>query len=62
MCSISDECFSIPSGYRSLHSIGRGRVDQEEELLQMAIRQSLLEQQLPAQEEEEEVCTWEDVM
>jgi len=40
-CHISDECFAVPSGYRRLHTGGRGMVDQEEELLQMAIQQSL---------------------
>jgi hypothetical protein len=46
VCSIADECFAIPSGYRQLQGGGRGTVDQEEELLQMAIQQSLMEQQL----------------
>ena len=43
-CHISDDCFTVPSGYRRLHTGGRGMVDQEEELLQMAIQQSLAEQ------------------
>ena len=41
MCTISDECFAVPGGYRRLYGGGRGTVDQEEELLQMAIQQSL---------------------
>ena len=48
VCSIADECFAIPSGYRQLRSGGRGTVDQEEELLQMAIQQSLMQQQSPS--------------
>ena len=47
MCTISDECFAVPGGYRRLYGGGRGTVDQEEELLQMAIQQSLREQQQP---------------
>lgn len=45
MCQISDDCFAVPSGYRKLNQLGgRGMIDEEEELLQLAIRQSLLEQ------------------
>ena len=43
LCTISDECFAIPEGYRKLQG-GRGTMDQEEELLQMAIQQSLMDQ------------------
>ena len=44
MCTISEECFTIPSLYRRL-SHGRGGIaDEEEQLLQLAIRQSLLDQ------------------
>ena len=42
LCNISDECFAIPPGYRKLYGSGRGSADQEEELLQMAIQQSLM--------------------
>lgn len=42
VCSIAEECFAVPAGYQQLHGGGRGTVDQEEELLQMAIQQSLL--------------------
>lgn len=45
ICTISDECFAIPPGYRQLYGGGRGTVDQEEELLQMAIQQSLMSSQ-----------------
>ena len=42
---ISDDCFVLPAGYRKLNQLGgRGMIDEEEELLQLAIRQSLLEQ------------------
>ena len=45
VCQISDECFTVPGGYRKLNQLGgRGMIDEEEELLQLAIRQSLLEQ------------------
>lgn len=45
VCQISDDCFTIPGGYRKLNQLGgRGMIDEEEELLQLAIRQSLLEQ------------------
>ena len=44
-CEISDDCFALPAGYRKLHTGGRGMVDQEEELLQMAIQQSLMDQE-----------------
>ena len=45
VCQISDDCFAVPSGYRKLNQLGgRGMIDEEEELLQLAIRQSLLEQ------------------
>ena len=45
MCQISDDCFNVPGGYRKLNQLGgRGMIDEEEELLQLAIRQSLLEQ------------------
>ena len=45
VCQISDDCFTVPSGYRKLNQLGgRGMIDEEEELLQLAIRQSLLEQ------------------
>lgn len=45
VCEISDDCFKVPAGYRKLNQLGgRGLVDEEEELLQLAIRQSLLEQ------------------
>ncbi len=72
VCTISDECFAVPSGYQELYGGGRGTVDQEEELLQMAIQQSLMTNSQPQQlqleggEEEEdesqgkgkeEVCT-----
>lgn len=45
VCQISDDCFTVPAGYRRLNQLGgRGMIDEEEELLQLAIRQSLLEQ------------------
>lgn len=45
VCEISDDCFTVPAGYRKLNQLGgRGLIDEEEELLQLAIRQSLLEQ------------------
>lgn len=49
-CLISDEAFTVPEGYRNprqqQHRIGT-LADEEEELLQMAIRQSLLEHTPP---------------
>lgn len=45
VCTISEDCFTVPIGY---HHIARGgryaMADEEEELLQLAIQQSLLEQ------------------
>lgn len=43
VCTISEECFTIPPSY---HRLSRGRhamADEEEELLQLAIRQSLMQ-------------------
>ena len=50
-CEISEDCFMVPAGYRRLHSGGRGMVDQEEELLQMAIQQSLMDQERQGQQQ-----------
>ena len=45
VCSISHECFVIPPGYKRLGmNRGRALVDEEEELLQLAIQQSLMDQ------------------
>ncbi len=44
ICTISEECFAVPAGYRQLRR-GRGMVDEEEELLQLAIQQSLMDQE-----------------
>ena len=44
MCTISEECFTVPSLYRRLSRGRGGIVDEEEQLLQLAIRQSLLDQ------------------
>ena len=57
VCSISQESFVIPPGYKRL-GLNRGRalVDEEEELLQLAIQQSLLEQGGGA----EQVSLWVD--
>ena len=44
VCTIAEECFTVPSGYQRLNR-GRGMVDEEEELLQLAIRQSLMDQE-----------------
>ena len=42
-CVISDACFEVPEGYRKL-SRGRAQPYDDDELLQLAIEQSLLEQ------------------
>lgn len=43
-CLISDEAFAVPQGYRNPRQQRVGTLaDEEEELLQMAIRQSLLD-------------------
>ena len=52
MCVISDECFAVPEGYRPRHS-ALDLLDEEDELLQLAIRQSLLEQEGSAGKENE---------
>ena len=44
MCTISEECFTVPSLYHRLRRGRGGIVDEEEQLLQLAIRQSLLDQ------------------
>ena len=44
MCTISEECFSLPAHYRCVTRGRGGIVDEEEQLLQLAIRQSLLDQ------------------
>lgn len=44
VCTISEECFTIPLQYRRLRRGRGGIVDEEEQLLQLAIRQSLLDQ------------------
>ena len=57
ICNISDECFEVPSGYRQLRAGGRGTVDQEEELLQMAIQQSLVTSSKPVETDDDPVCS-----
>ena len=53
-CLISDSCFEIPPSYERLNRVGSGLVGyNEEELLQMAIEQSLLDQE----KQPTEVCT-----
>lgn len=42
-CVISDACFEVPQGYRQLNR-GRAQPYDDDELLQLAIEQSLLEQ------------------
>lgn len=42
-CIISDACFAVPEGYRGLNR-GRAQPYDDDELLQLAIEQSLLEQ------------------
>ena len=54
VCVISDECFKVPDGYRRLNRGGHGMVNEEEELLQLAIKQSLMDQEGGATEDE--VC------
>lgn len=44
VCTISEECFSVPARYRIVTRGRGGIVDEEEQLLQLAIRQSLLDQ------------------
>lgn len=42
-CIISDACFEVPEGYRGMNR-GRAQPYDDDELLQLAIEQSLLEQ------------------
>ena len=57
VCIISDEAFTRPTGYRVRGGGGGdGLAEQEEEILQMAIRQSLMEQG-QSQDKEEQVIT-----
>lgn len=55
MCIISKDAFTRPAGYRIRGGGGgegeRGLEEQEEEILQMAIKQSLMEQGLPPADE-----------
>ncbi|XP_064391517.1 ankyrin repeat domain-containing protein 13B-like isoform X2 [Halichondria panicea] len=44
VCTISEECFQVPPTYRRLNTGSYSMANEEEELLQLAIRQSLLEQ------------------
>ena len=44
MCQISDDCFKVPSDFRRIQNNMIGQ-NEEEELLQLAIQQSLLMQQ-----------------
>ena len=48
-CIISDSCFEVPEGYRRLNR-GRAQAYDDDELLQLAIEQSLLEQGPTAEE------------
>jgi hypothetical protein len=43
-CRINDEIFAYPAGYSRNSQYGGNVADQEEELIQLAIRQSLLDQ------------------
>ena len=43
VCTISDECFAVSTSYRRLARGRQAMADEEEELLQLAIQQSLLE-------------------
>ena len=45
ICTISEDCFTVPPTYRRLNHGMYSVADEEEELLQLAIRQSLLEQE-----------------
>ena len=49
-CEISDECFKVPSDYRRVQNNMIGQ-NEEEELLQLAIQQSLLMQEQQSKEE-----------
>lgn len=45
ICTISEDCFTVPLGYHRMARGGRyAMANEEEELLQLAIQQSLLEQ------------------
>lgn len=45
VCTISEDCFTVPLGYHHMARGGRyAMANEEEELLQLAIQQSLLEQ------------------
>lgn len=45
VCTISNECFAVPSGYHRLSEGRHALADEEEELMQLAIQQSLMQQQ-----------------
>ena len=55
MCSIGEEAFIVPEGYRQLNQWRGSLADQEEEMLQLAIRQSLLDQGVGPSGQEGEV-------
>ena len=52
LCTISEECFRVPPTYRSLNIGSYSMAKEEEELLQLAIRQSLLDQEGSEPEEQ----------
>ena len=52
VCTISEDCFSVPLSYRRINQGMYSVADEEEELLQLAIRQSLMEQGGGADEEQ----------
>ena len=44
VCTISEECFAVPVEYHRMTRGQHAMADEEEELLQLAIQQSLIEQ------------------
>ncbi len=52
VCTIAEECFQVPPTYRRLNTGSYSVADEEEELMQLAIRQSLLDQEEDGPEEQ----------
>ena len=59
VCQINEEVFTVPTSYRELNKFSGNMADQEEEMLQLAIRQSLMEQTGGIGTHKEDVSTTE---
>ena len=56
VCTVSDEAFKLPEGYHQVTRSQRNYVD-EDEIMQIAIQQSL-EEQGGSEQRGSEVCCW----